>query len=59
MEDVNKTIEEILIDMERFGRAVTLGERHLGFIKLKEGRRAEMTIKINTDENEWLMIEDD
>ena len=54
MEDVNKHIEDIIIEMEKFGAACTSGRHHLGFIKLIDGRRAEITVEINTDDTEWL-----
>lgn len=48
-----KLIEELLELLNNM-RGAESGSNHIGFVTLKDGRIAEVTITVNTDEDEFI-----
>lgn len=54
IERFNKAIVDLVTEMDGSHRCVTGMGHGLGVIKLKNGRRAEVQLHVNTDKDEWI-----
>ena len=53
-ERLNTQLEELTSEMDASHRCVSAMSAGCGVVKLKNGRRAEVQLHINTDKDEWI-----